>query len=64
MTMIEQLRESDTSKITRDQLIGLIDTMRIDVILGESNEFDQDELGAILAILTNDNDIKDIYGIR
>ena len=62
--MIEQLRESDTSKITRDQLIGLIDTMRIDVILGESNEFDQDELGAILAILTNDNNMKEIYGIR
>lgn len=41
----------DTCKITKEELIGLIDTLRIDTILGDNNNFDQDELAQILAVL-------------
>ena len=54
------LINGDTTKITRDQLIGLIDTMRIDAILGECDNFDQDELGKILAVL-GVGEYKEIY---
>lgn len=60
MTKIRILINSDTSQVTRDDLIGLIDTLRIDAILGSSEHFDQDELGKILAILGR-KDMQEIY---
>ena len=44
----------DTTKITREELIGLIDTLRIDSILEDNTEFNQDELGEILNILVGE----------
>lgn len=51
MSSIRDLINSDTSQVSRADLIDLIDTLRIDAILGESDHFDQDELGKILALL-------------